>query len=270
MLMHCGRSSKSSVDPPFEGGLSVKLKDKVAIITGAGGGLGRAIAANMAAEGAKIVVNDIPPAEENAGEVANMVENAGSEVLVVLGSVTEADEVSDMVDTVMDEFGQIDVLVNNAGITRDSLLVRMKEDAWDMVLEINLKGAFLCTQAVARPMMKARSGSIVNIASVAGVMGNAGQANYSASKGGLIALTKTTAKELAGRNIRCNAVAPGFIETQMTDVLDEEVKDRWLENIPLRRGGTADEVADVVTFLAGSRASYITGQVLNIDGGLIM
>ena len=248
----------------------MELEDKVALITGAGGGLGRAIATNMASAGAKIVVNDIPPAEDNAGEVASMVEEVGSEALVVLGSVTDADEVGDMVDTVIDEFGQIDVLVNNAGITRDGLLVRMKEDDWDAVLEINLKGAFLCIRAVARPMMKAREGNIVNIASVAGVMGNAGQANYSASKGGLIALTKTTARELAGRNIRCNAVAPGFIETEMTEVLDEEVKEDWLENIPLGRGGTADEVADVVTFLAGKRSSYVTGQVLNIDGGLIM
>lgn len=248
----------------------MELKDKVAIITGAGGGLGRAIATNMASEGARIVVNDIPPAEDNAREVAQMVQEAGSEALVALGSVTEADEVSDMVDAAMEQFGRIDVLVNNAGITRDALLVRMKEDDWDMVLEINLKGAFLCTQAVARLMMKAREGSIVNIASVAGVMGNAGQANYSASKGGLIALTKTTARELAGRNIRCNAVAPGFIETQMTEVLDEEVKEDWLANIPLGRVGSAEEVADVVTFLATSRASYITGQVINIDGGLIM
>ncbi|MFP3903201.1 MAG: 3-oxoacyl-[acyl-carrier-protein] reductase [Armatimonadota bacterium] len=248
----------------------MELKDKVAIITGCGGGLGRAIAQELATAGVHIVVNDIPPAQEQANEVADMVRAEGVEAMVSLGSVTESDDVSQMVDAVMDEFGRIDVLINNAGITRDSLLVRLKEDDWDMVLDVNLKGAFLCTKAIARPMMKARGGSIVNIASVAGVMGNAGQANYSASKGGLIALTKTTARELAGRNIRCNAVAPGFIETDMTGVLDEKVKEQWLTNIPLGRGGSPEEVAKVVRFLAGPDASYITGQVINIDGGLIM
>ncbi|MFO7946716.1 MAG: 3-oxoacyl-[acyl-carrier-protein] reductase [Armatimonadota bacterium] len=248
----------------------MELKDKVAIVTGCGGGLGRAIARELAAAGAHIVVNDIPPAEEQANDVAEMVRENGGGALVCLGSVTSEDDVDLMVDAVMDEFGHIDILINNAGITRDSLLIRLKEDDWDMVLDVNLKGGFLCTKGVARPMMKAREGSIVNIASVAGVMGNAGQANYSASKGGLIALTKTTAKELAGRNIRCNAVAPGFIETDMTGVLDEEVKEQWLANIPLGRGGSPEEVANVVRFLAGPNASYITGQVINIDGGLIM
>jgi 3-oxoacyl-[acyl-carrier protein] reductase len=248
----------------------LNLRDKVAIITGCGGGLGRAMAVRMAGLGADIVVNDIPQAEEAANEVAEAVAECGRKGFVALGSVTSGDEVGGMVEQVLGEFGRIDILVNNAGITRDALMIRMSEDDWDMVLDINLKGAFLCTKAIARPMMKARSGRIVNIASVSGVMGNAGQANYSASKGGLIALTKTTARELAPRGITCNAVAPGFIETKMTEELDEEVRSEWLRSIPLGRAGTPEDVADVVAFLASDAAGYVTGQVLNIDGGLIM
>jgi len=248
----------------------LNLRDKVAIITGCGGGLGRAMAVRMAGLGADIVVNDIPQAEEAANEVAEAVVECGRKGFVALGSVTSGDDVGGMVEQVLGEFGRIDILVNNAGITRDALMIRMSEDDWDMVLAINLKGAFLCTKAIARPMMKARSGRIVNIASVSGVMGNAGQANYSASKGGLIALTKTTARELAPRGITCNAVAPGFIETRMTEELDEEVRSEWLRSIPLGRAGTPEDVADVVAFLASDAAGYVTGQVLNIDGGLIM
>ena len=248
----------------------LNLTDRVAMITGGAGGLGLALADKLAALGADVVVNDIPQAEEAAERVAEMVRKHGRKALVALGSVTSADDVGKTVDSVLEEFGKIDILINNAGITRDGLLIRMSEQDWDMVLEINLKGSFLCTKAVARPMMKARYGRIVNIASVAGVMGNAGQANYSASKGGLIALTKTTAKELASRSITCNAVAPGFIETRMTEVLDEQVRAQWLQNIPLGRPGTPEGVADVVAFLASDAAAYVTGQVLNIDGGLIM
>lgn len=248
----------------------VDLTDRVAMITGCAGGLGRTLADKIAALGADVVVNDIPPAAEGAEQVAEMVQQRGRSALVTLGSVTSADDVAAATDAALDRFGKIDILINNAGITRDGLLIRMSEDDWDMVLDINLKGAFLCTRAVARPMMKARYGRIVNIASVAGVMGNAGQANYSASKGGLIAFTKTSAKELAGRNITCNAVAPGFIETQMTEILDKEVRAQWLQNIPLGRPGTPEDVADVVAFLASDAAAYVTGQVLNIDGGLIM
>lgn len=248
----------------------LNLTDRVAMITGGAGGLGLALADKLAALGSDVVVNDIPQAEEAAERVAEMVRKHGRKALVALGSVTSADDVGKTVDAALEKFGKIDILINNAGITRDGLLIRMSEQDWDMVLEINLKGSFLCTKAVARPMMKARYGRIVNIASVAGVMGNAGQANYSASKGGLIALTKTTAKELASRSITCNAVAPGFIETRMTEVLDEQVRAQWLQNIPLGRPGTPEDVADVVAFLASDAAAYVTGQVLNIDGGLIM
>ncbi len=248
----------------------MNLTGKVALITGCGGGLGRAMAQKMASLGADIVVNDIAPAEEAANAVAKLVEEAGQKAFVTLGSVTNADDVRASVAAAIEEFGKIDILVNNAGVTRDGLMIRMSEEDWDMVLNINLKGAFLCTKAVARPMMKAHYGRIVNIASVSGVMGNVGQANYSASKGGLIALTKTTAKELATRGITCNAVAPGFIETAMTEVLDAEVRAEFLRNIPLNRAGTAEDVANVVAFLASDTSSYVTGQVVNIDGGLIM
>jgi 3-oxoacyl-[acyl-carrier protein] reductase len=246
----------------------LNLEGQVAIITGAGGGIGREIATTLADAGANIVINDV--AEEPAQAVADEVEEFGVEALVSTANITDETQVGEMIDEVMDAFGSIDILVNNAGITRDGLLVRMDEEQWDIVLDVNLKGAFLCTKAVARPMMKARSGRIINMASVSGVGGNAGQANYSASKGGLISLTKTTAQELAGRHITCNALAPGFIETSMTGELDEGTRDAWLERIPLGRPGTSEDVAQAVLFLAGPGASYITGQVINIDGGLIM
>lgn len=246
----------------------MQLKDQVAIITGAGGGIGAEIAYTLADAGANIVVNDV--VEEAAQKVADEVESRGVKALVNTSNITDEAQVQEMVSAVMDEFGRIDILVNNAGITRDGLLVRMDEQQWDLVLDVNLKGAFLVTKAVARPMMKARGGRIINMASVSGVGGNAGQANYSASKGGLISLTKTTAQELAGRNVTCNALAPGFIETAMTHELAEETRNAWLDRIPLGRPGTAEDVAQAVLFLASPGAAYITGQVINIDGGLIM
>lgn len=246
----------------------MSLQDQVAVVTGSGAGLGEAIVRKLAGLGADIVINDV--VAEAAERVAADLRGMGRRALVTLGSVASADDVDKMVEAAMAEFGKIDILVNNAGITRDALLVRMKEDQWDLVLDINLKGAFLCTKAVARPMMRAEYGRIVNIASVAGVGGNVGQANYSASKGGLISLTKTTAQELAARNITANAVAPGFIETKMTEVLSPEVREGWLRRVPLGRAGTPEDVANVVAFLASPEAGYVTGQCLNIDGGLIM
>jgi len=244
------------------------LNDQVAIITGAGGGIGAAIAYALADAGANCVINDV--VEEAAQTVADEVTSRGVKAMVDTSNITKEAEVQAMAAAVMEEFGRIDILVNNAGITRDGLLVRMDEDQWDMVLNVNLKGAFLCTKTIARPMMKARSGRIINMASVSGVGGNAGQANYSASKGGLISLTKTTAQELASRNVTCNALAPGFIDTAMTRQLPDEARQVWLDRIPLARPGTPEDVAQAVLFLAGPTSAYITGQVINIDGGLIM
>ncbi|GKV64225.1 MULTISPECIES: 3-oxoacyl-[acyl-carrier-protein] reductase [Sporosarcina] len=246
-----------------------KFDGKTAVVTGASRGIGRTVALHLAAEGAKVVVN-YSGSQAKAEEVAEEIRTAGGEALVFQANVSDADQVKEMMDETIKQFGSIDFLVNNAGITRDNLLMRMKEDEWDDVLSINLKGVFLCTKAVARQMMRQRSGRIVNLASVVGIAGNAGQANYVAAKAGVIGLTKTTAKELAARNILVNAVAPGFITTDMTDELGDEMKEQLLSTIPLGRLGSADDVAGTVAFLLSDEAKYITGQTINVDGGMVM
>lgn len=247
----------------------IDLTNKTAIVTGAGRGIGKAIALKLASFGANIVVNDIPSSAD-ADETAKEIEAMGRGALVCKGDVRNFDDVSEMVKKTLDKFGTVDILINNAGITRDNLIMRMDEKDFDDVIAINLKGAFNCIKAVTRPMMKQRSGAIVNMASVVGIMGNAGQANYSASKAGLIGLTKSTAKELSSRGIRANAIAPGFIESLMTDKLPENVKDEYFKAIPLGRFGTAEDIANTAAFLVSDMASYITGQVIHIDGGLLM
>ncbi|MFO7315433.1 MAG: 3-oxoacyl-[acyl-carrier-protein] reductase [Bacilli bacterium] len=246
-----------------------KLEGKTAVVTGASRGIGRAIALELAKEGANVVVN-YSGSKEKAEEVVEEILKMGQKAIAVQANVADNESVQNLMKTALDEFGSIDILVNNAGITRDNLLMRMKEDEWDDVIETNLKGVFLCTKAVTRQMMKQRSGRIINIASVVGVTGNAGQANYTAAKAGVIGLTKTTARELASRNILVNAVAPGFITTEMTDALPEDVKNTMLTQIPLGKFGQPEHVAKAVVFLASEDAEYITGQVLHVDGGIAM
>ena len=245
-----------------------ELTDKTAMVTGAARGLGQAIAVKLAEAGADVALCDLNAEwlEETAGKVRAL----GRRAECYGVNVAESDSVSAGVKAIEKDFGKIDILVNNAGITKDGLLMRMSEEDWDAVLNVNLKGVFLCTKAVMRGMMKQRSGAIVNIASVIGLMGNAGQANYAASKGGVISFSKTVAKELASRNVRCNAVAPGFIRTAMTDALDEEVQNKMKELIPLSRFGDPEDVANVVLFLASDASSYVTGQVLSTCGGMVM
>ena len=250
------------------------LDGKVAIVTGAGRGIGQQIARKLAECGAKVAVVDLKA--EWCEETVAIVKAAGSEAMAIGCNVAVSAEVDACVKAVVAQFGTVDIMVNNAGITKDGLLMRMSDEDWDAVLNVNLKGTFLFTRAVARPMMKNKSpdgtqlgGAIINIASVVGIMGNAGQANYTASKGGVIALTKTTAKELGSRNVRCNAVAPGFIQSKMTDVLPDDVKKAYMDTIPLKRFGTAEDIAKCVAFLAGPDASYITGQIISVNGGMI-
>ena len=246
------------------------LHDKTALVTGGARGIGRAVCLELAARGSKVVVVDLDL--EQAKETAEAISrNQGVSTLAVQADVSSAPDVKKMLNEVKVKFpAGIDILVNNAGITRDNLLMRMREDDWDNVININLKSAFLCTKGVIRTMMKKRCGKIINISSVVGVMGNAGQSNYAASKAGMIGLTKSVAREAASRNIQVNAVAPGYIETEMTKQLDQEVRNEFLETIPAKRGGTVEDVARVVSFLASPASDYITGQVLNVDGGMLI
>ena len=244
------------------------FEGKIAVVTGSARGIGQAIAYNLAARGADIVLCDIKA--EWLTESAAGVEKLGRKAYCFELDVTNATAVQNAFNDIAAETGRIDILVNNAGITKDGLLMRMSEEDWDAVLTVNLKGTFACTKAVSRIMMKQRSGSIINIASVVGLMGNAGQANYAASKGGVIAFTKSVAKELASRNIRANAVAPGFISSKMTDALSDEVRQKMLEAIPLASFGTPEDVANAVAFLASDQSSYITGQVISVNGGMVM
>ncbi|MGM0835597.1 MAG: 3-oxoacyl-[acyl-carrier-protein] reductase [Bacillota bacterium] len=245
------------------------LKGKTAVITGASRGIGRAIALDLAEQGANIVVN-YSGSEAKAYEVVEEIKQMGGNAIAVRANVAYMEEVQAMMKESLEQFGTIDILVNNAGITRDNLLMRMKEDEWDDVININLKGVFNATKAVTRQMMKQRSGRIINIASIVGVSGNPGQANYVAAKAGVIGLTKTTARELATRHITANAIAPGFITTDMTDKLTEEVKTEMLKQIPLARFGEAKDIASVVSFLASEKSAYITGQTIHVDGGMVM
>ncbi|HLR07895.1 MAG TPA: 3-oxoacyl-[acyl-carrier-protein] reductase [Bacillota bacterium] len=245
------------------------LKGKNALVTGASRGIGRAIALELARNGANVVVNYAGNAEK-AQSVVEAITKLGSQAFKVQADVANETEVKAMVKQAIDAFGRLDILVNNAGITKDNLIMRMKEEDFDHVIETNLKGAFICTKAVTRPMMKQKYGKIINVASIVGIAGNPGQANYVAAKAGVIGLTKSTAKELAARNILVNAVAPGFIATDMTDALSDEQKRDMLAMIPLARLGTAEDVAKVVRFLASDDANYMTGQTLHIDGGMVM
>jgi len=246
-----------------------RLSDKTAIVTGGSRGIGEAIALRLAREGANVAVC-ASRSLESAETVAGKIRALGSEAIAQQTDVSNYESVDTLIKTVLDTWGKVDILINNAGITRDNLLMRMKEDEWDAVLDVNLKGAYHCIKAVTRPMMKARSGRIINVSSVVGLMGNAGQINYAASKSGLIGLTKSVAKELASRNITANAVAPGFIPTDMTADLDENMQEQLIAQIPLGKLGSAEDIAAATAFLASNDASYITGQVIVVDGGMVM
>ena len=244
------------------------LSDKVAIITGASRGIGRAIALALASQGAKVVAS-----ARNVEALAKLtaeIKSQGGDALAVVGDVAVEDDANNLVKQAVEAYGQVDVFVNNAGITRDGLLLRMKNADWDAVLDTNLKGAFLCTRAVAKVMSKQRSGRIINISSVVGEMGNAGQANYCASKAGLLGLTKSVARELARRNVTVNAITPGFIMTEMTEDMTEKAQEAMTVQIPLGRPGSAEDVANAVIFLASEQSAYITGQVLGVNGGMYM
>jgi 3-oxoacyl-[acyl-carrier protein] reductase len=249
--------------------MQIQLSEKVAIVTGGSRGIGRAIALGLAGAGAAVAVN-YKGNQAAADEVVRAIEAIGGQALAVQADVSVPEDVERLFKAVAERFGRLDILVNNAGITRDTLLLRMKEADFDSVLDTNLRGAFLCTKAALRPMTKARGGRIINITSVVGLIGNAGQANYSAAKAGLIGFTKAVAREMASRAITANAVAPGYVDTEMTAGLGDQIKAAILENIPLGRLGTPEDIANTVCFLASDAAAYITGQTITVDGGMVM
>lgn len=250
----------------------MNLEKKVALVTGGSRGIGKAIVWELVNKGCQIGVNylDIDQNKEQAEALVSSIQEAGGQAMAVSANVADAKEVETMVQEVVKYFGRIDILVNNAGITKDNLLIRMKEEDWDAVININLKGTFNCCKSVVKLMMKQKSGKIVNVASVVGLMGNAGQGNYAASKAGIIGFTKSLARELASRNINVNAIAPGFIATAMTDQLPETAKENLIKQIPLQRLGQPEDVADLVGFLVSDKAAYITGQSIAVDGGMVM
>lgn len=245
------------------------LTGKVAVVTGAGRGIGRAIALKLAQLGASIVINYRSSAKE-AEEVISEIRNNGGKAEMVQGDVSSFEDAEKVIKFATESFGRLDILVNNAGITKDTLLLRMKEEDFSKVLDVNLKGVFNCTKYASSIMLKQKSGRIINISSVIGLIGNAGQANYAAAKAGIIGFTKSIAKELGARGITVNAIAPGFITTDMTEVLSEKIKEKLIENVPLKKLGNPEDVANLAAFLASENASYITGQVINVDGGMVM
>lgn len=246
------------------------LENKVALITGASRGIGKGIAEHFAKEGANVAFSYASSEEKAKALEKELQDTYGIKAKGYRSNAAKYAEAEELVNAVLADFGQLDILINNAGITRDTLLMRMSEEQWDEVIETNLKSAFNLTKAVLKPLLKQRSGSIINMTSVVGVMGNAGQANYAASKAGMIGFTKSIAKELGSRGIRCNAVAPGFIETEMTAALDEATLKGWTDAIPLKRGGTPEDVANACVFLGSDMSTYITGQTLQVDGGMLM